>query len=107
VDQIADDLELVLRALNHQDPTPHSGLQRLVYGICELVEERLATFHLNDMPLDQLVGYVQVSHLILIEADNQTLQGPQHCLERMAAEYLLSERRHLQGCYNRWRSIAR
>jgi hypothetical protein len=106
VEQIGADLDLILRKLNHLDPSPHPGLQRMVYGVCDLIEKRLAGFHRNDMSLDELSEYVRVSLLFLIGAHSQTLKGPQHGLERMAAEHLLSERKHLQSCYDRWRSIA-
>jgi hypothetical protein len=106
VEQIGDDLDLVLRKLNNEDASPHPGLQRMVYGVCDLIEKRLAAFHRNDMSLDEFSEHVQVSLLFLIGANVQTLQGPVHTLERMAAEHLLSERKHLQSRYDRWRSIA-
>jgi hypothetical protein len=106
VEQMGDDLDLVLRRLKHEDASPRPGLQRMVPGVCDLIEKRLASFHRNNMSLDECSEYVQVSLLLLIGANVQTLQGPEHTLERMAAEHLLSERKHLQSCYERWRSIA-
>jgi hypothetical protein len=106
VEQMGDDLDLVLRRLKHEDASPRPGLQRMVPGVCDLIEKRLASFHRNNMSLDECSEYVQVSLLLLIGANVQTLQGPEHTLERMAAEHLLSERKHLQSCYDRWRSIS-
>jgi hypothetical protein len=65
IEQVGDHLDLVLHKLNHQDPSPRPGLQRMVHGVCDLIEKRLASFHRNDMSLDELSDHVQVSLLVL------------------------------------------